>query len=156
MSAPPGPATRKSYVEPVFPIITIPALADWKISPLPAKLLLPVKLILFERSMDGAVIAPEERVPMLDRLREASIHCVPPIEREVAKSGAVSNTRSPVPVVPVTEARRFAAVIVETRTFEPSVATKREAVRLESVTVPVTPSVPPTEALPVKDKVVPR
>ena len=51
----------------------------------------------------------------------------------VTNVGEVSKTKLPVPVVPVTEESRLAAVIVETRTLEPSVATRREAVRPESV-----------------------
>jgi len=47
--------------------------------------------------------------------------------------GLLEKTKFEVPVVPVTDARRFAAVIVETRFFEASVATRRDAVRLVSV-----------------------
>src|SRR5690606_16173270 len=43
------------------------------------------------------------------------------------------NTRLPVPVVPVTDEARLAAVMVLVRFFEPSVATRREAVRPEVV-----------------------
>ncbi len=43
--------------------------------------------------------------------------------------GDAEKTKFPVPVVPVTEDARFAAVIVEVRFDEPSVATRRDAVR---------------------------
>ena len=55
----------------------------------------------------------------------------------VTREGDVSKTRFPVPVVPVTEAKRFAEVMVFTRFFEASVATSREAVRPERLTKPV-------------------
>lgn len=53
--------------------------------------------------------------------------------------GLVEKTRFPaVPVVPVTEERRLPAVIVEASILLPSVATRREAVRLERVVLVVT------------------
>ena len=56
----------------------------------------------------------------------------------VVSVGELENTKFPaVPVVPETDDSRFAAVMVETRFFEPSVATRREAVRPPKFTVPV-------------------
>jgi hypothetical protein len=56
--------------------------------------------------------------------------------------GEAENTRFPVPVVPVTDERRLAAVIVDTRFFEASVATSLDAVRFEPVMFPETVSDP--------------
>ncbi len=58
------------------------------------------------------------------------------------KVGEALKTKFPVPVVPVTEERRSAARMVETRFFEASVATNLEAVRLERVVTPATVRVP--------------
>ena len=58
------------------------------------------------------------------------------------KVGEALKTKFPVPVVPVTEERRSAARMVETRFFEASVATKREGVRFESVVTPEIVRVP--------------
>ena len=63
---------------------------------------------------------------------------------EVLNVGEVAKTKFPVPVVPVTEARRFAAVMVETRFFDASVATRREAVRPVMFTLPVMVFVAPS------------
>ena len=49
------------------------------------------------------------------------------------KEGEMEKTRLPVPVVPVTEESKLAAVIVETKFLEASVATRREAVRPETL-----------------------
>ena len=63
--------------------------------------------------------------------------------------GLVPSMRFPVPLTPViseTEAARLAAVIVLVRFFEPSVVTRREAVRLESVVIPDMRAVPATSS----------
>src|SRR3989344_5164844 len=75
------------------------------------------------------------------------------VERPV-NVGEALKTRLPVPVVPVTDERRLAAEIVETRTLLPSVATRREAVRLERVVAPVTFRVPAVARLPEESIVV--
>jgi len=52
--------------------------------------------------------------------------------------GLIESTRFPVPVTPVisdTDDARFAEVIVDTRFFDASVATRRDAVRPESLMV---------------------
>ena len=74
----------------------------------------------------------------------------------VVRVGEVANTKLPVPVVPVTEAARLAEEMVVARLEEPSVATRREAVRSEKVMVPEeeTPAAVTTPA-PVTEKLVP-
>src|SRR5665811_1448900 len=70
----------------------------------------------------------------------------------VSKVGEVENTKLLVPVVPVTEASRLAAVIVETKFLLASVATIREAVRPDKLIVPlevnpVSPLTTPAEVI---------
>ena len=55
---------------------------------------------------------------------------------ELVKNGAVAKTKLPEPVVPVTEERRLAEVIVLVTLLEPSVANNREAVDDARLTVP--------------------
>ena len=75
--------------------------------------------------------------------------------------GEIESTRFPVPVTPVisdTDEARFAAVMVDTRFFEASVATRRDAVRPENESVPValmfaTERSPDTRASPCTERV---
>jgi hypothetical protein len=70
-----------------------------------------------------------------------------------AKAGEVERTRLPVPVEPFTseiDAMRLARVMVDVRFFDPSVATRREAVRPETFTVPVAVRDPKVAAPPVR------
>ena len=51
------------------------------------------------------------------------------------KEGEMEKTRLPVPVVPVTEESKLAAVMVDARFLDASVTTRREAVREEILTL---------------------
>ena len=109
--------------------------------PTTKELLVPENLI-YELVPESVMFAP---VPL--RAPLASV----PFMVNPTSVGFVANTRSPVPVVPETDERRFAAVMEEVRFFEASVATKREAVRLEIFTTPeeliLKRDVPPVEKL---------
>ena len=92
---------------------------------------------------------PEEvspvKLPKVPAMVELPVTVMPPEETvKVVTVGPVAKTRFPVPVVPVTEERRLAAVMVETRFFEASVATNCEAVSPEKLMVPeeVMPATP--------------
>ena len=93
---------------------------------------------------DPAVMAPEavrvERVvvarvevPVTARVPELVVFANAAVP---VKVGAPENTKSPEPVVPVTDEARLAAVMVETKLELPSVVTNREPVRPEKLIVP--------------------
>ena len=94
-----------------------------------------------EAARPEKVIVPEEVNPVKEvsapAIVELPVTAIPPDETvKVVTLGEVAKTKSPVPVVPVTEERRSADAMLDTRFFEASVATKLEAVRPEKLMVP--------------------